>query len=58
MVPPGFADAAKKLGVSETQLMQAMDDAGGPNADLAKVAKTLGVTDAELKAALPERPKR
>ena len=57
MVPPGFADAAKKLGVSEAQLMQAMDDAGGPNADLAKVAKTLGVTDAELKAALPERPK-
>ncbi|MBU3018095.1 YHYH protein [Paraglaciecola agarilytica] len=58
MVPPGFADAAKKLGVSETQLMQAMDDAGGPQADLAKVAKALNVTEAELKVALPERPKR
>ncbi|KPZ59108.1 YHYH protein [Pseudoalteromonas sp. P1-7a] len=58
MSPPGFGEAAKKLGVSEKALMQAMQNAGGPNADLTIVAKTLNVTQAQLKAALPEKPKR
>ncbi|ABG40341.1 hypothetical protein Patl_1820 [Paraglaciecola sp. T6c] len=56
MAPPGFDKAAEKLGVTQAQLMQAMDDAGGPQADLAKVAKALNVSEAKLKAALPERP--
>lgn len=58
MAPPGFDKAAEKLGVTQAQLMQAMDEAGGPQADLAKVAKALNVTEAELKAALPQRPNR
>ncbi|TMO70812.1 hypothetical protein CWC17_18230 [Pseudoalteromonas sp. S3785] len=58
MSPPGFAEAAKKLGVSEKALMQAMQNAGGPNADLTIVARTLNVTPAQLKTALPEKPKR
>jgi hypothetical protein len=52
---PNFADAAKKLGVTEKALEQAIQDAGGPQADLAKVAKTLNVSEAALKAALPAR---
>ncbi|CAM2960527.1 hypothetical protein CWB60_08035 [Pseudoalteromonas sp. S327] len=58
MSPPGFAEAANKLGVSEKVLMQAMQKAGGPNADLTVVAKALNVTPEQLKAALPEKPKR
>lgn len=52
---PNFAAAAKKLGVTEKALEQAMQDAGGPQADLAKVAKTLNVSEEALKAALPAR---
>jgi YHYH protein len=52
---PNFADAAKKLGVTEKALEQALQDAGGPQADLAKVAKTLNVSETALKAALPPR---
>ena len=58
MSPPGFAEAANKLGVSEEVLMQAMQKAGGPNADLTVVAKALNVPLEQLKAALPEKPKR
>ena len=57
-MPPGFADAAKKLGVSESLFMDTLKDAGGPQADLAVVAEKLGVTEAALKAVLPKRPKR
>jgi YHYH protein len=53
---PNFADAAKKLGVTEQALEQAMQDAGGPQADLAQVAKTLNVSEAALKEALPPPP--
>ncbi len=52
---PNFADAAKKLGVSEDALTQAMKDAGGPRANLAEVAKTLNVSEEALKEALPAR---
>ncbi|MGJ8646898.1 MAG: YHYH protein [Marinomonas colpomeniae] len=56
--PPGFDDAAEKLGISTEALLNAMQEAGGPRADLANVAKALGITEAELKAALPEPPGR
>jgi hypothetical protein len=52
---PNFADAAKKLGVTEKALEQAMQDAGGPQGDLAEVAKALNVSEKALKAALPAR---
>ena len=56
--PPDFSDAATKLGVSETDLQNAMRGAGGPRADLAEVAKTLGVTEDALRDALPPPPQR
>jgi YHYH protein len=52
---PNFANAAKKLGVTEQALEQAIQDAGGPQADLADVAKTLKVSEDALKRALPAR---
>ncbi len=56
--PPGFDEAAETLGISTDELFQAMQNAGGPRADLTEVAQALGISEAELKAALPERPKR
>ena len=58
MVPPGFEQAAEKLGVSQQKLMQVMRDAGGPEADMAVVADKLKVSEAALKSALPQRPER
>lgn len=57
-MPPGFEEAAATLGVTADALFTALNDAGGPNADLAEVAATLGISEAELKAALPEPPPR
>ncbi len=54
-MPPGFEEAAAELGVSAEALMQAMDAAGGPNADLDVVAEALGVSVEELRTALPPR---
>jgi hypothetical protein len=56
MLPPGFDKAAEKLGITSEVLMQAMGDAGGPQADLAEVADTLGISESELKAVLPKQP--
>jgi len=42
--PPGFADAAKKLGVTEEALMNAVREHGGPRLNFADAAKALGVT--------------
>ncbi len=53
-----LSDAATKLGVTEEALEKAMKDSGGPPPNLAKVAETLGVSEADLKAALPAPPKR
>jgi hypothetical protein len=53
---PNFADAAKKLGVTEKALEQAIQDAGGSQADLAQVAKILNVSEVSLKEALLPRP--
>lgn len=55
-MPPGFQQAAAKLNVSVEALMQALDDAGGPNADLAVAAERLGVGTATLRDALPRPP--
>ncbi|UOA32793.1 hypothetical protein DSM110093_02597 [Sulfitobacter sp. DSM 110093] len=55
-LPPGFDEAAASLGVTAEALMQAIDDAGGREADLAEVAETLGVDDAALRDALPTPP--
>jgi YHYH protein len=54
--PPNFSDAARKLGVAENALRQAIQDAGGRDADLAKVARSLNVSEAALRAALPRPP--
>lgn len=54
--PPGFDEAAAKLGISTDELLKAMEAAGGPRADLNEVAKTLGVTLEALEAALPPKP--
>jgi YHYH protein len=54
--PPNFSDAARRLGVTENALRQAIEDAGGRDADLAKVAKSLNVSEAALMAALPRPP--
>jgi YHYH protein len=53
--PPNFAEIAKKLGVTEKALQQAIQDAGGREADFAKVAKSLNVREDALKTALPAR---
>ena len=54
--PPGFGEAAIKLHITEKALMTAMQAAGGPRADLSKVADSLGVSIYALKEALPKRP--
>lgn len=47
---PDLAAAAKKLGITETQLRNAFNNTLPP--DFTAAAKTLGITEAELKAAL------
>ena len=56
--PPGFDLAAEKLGVSTEELFSAMEAAGGRNANLTEVAKSLGVSEDALKSALPQRPNK
>ena len=57
-LPPGFDEAAEKLGITAEELFSAMEKAGGRNADLAVAAKSLGISEEALKAALPQRPAR
>ncbi|QCB47053.1 YHYH protein [Hydrogenophaga sp. PAMC20947] len=54
--PPGFDAAAKRLGVSQTDLLSAVRKNGGRQLDTAAAAKDLGVTEAALNAALPRPP--
>ncbi|WP_299655204.1 YHYH protein [uncultured Jannaschia sp.] len=54
--PPGFEEAAATLGIETEALMRAMQEAGGPNADLTQVAAVLGVAEAALRAVLLARP--
>ena len=56
-MPPGFEDAAKTLGVTPEALLHAMDEAGGPRADLAAAAAALGIDEATLRDALPRPPR-
>jgi hypothetical protein len=53
--PPDMTDVAVTLGVDGDTLMQVLQDAGGRDADLAAVAKTLGVSEEDLRAAMPAR---
>lgn len=55
-MPPGFDAAAETLGVTGEALMQAINDAGGREANLADVAATLGVDEGALRNALPTPP--
>ncbi|WP_405402716.1 YHYH protein [Paracoccus sp. Ld10] len=54
-MPPGFDAAAETLGVDPETLFEALNAAGGPEADLSEVAATLGVTEDALRTALPAR---
>ena len=47
---PDLAAAAKKLGITETQLKDAFNNTMPP--DFTAAAKKLGITEASLKAAL------
>ncbi len=53
--PPGLEQAAETLGVSVEALMNALG-APGQRPDFVATAKALGVTEAELRDALPARP--
>lgn len=55
--PPGFAEAAKTLGVSEQALMNAVRENGGRRLDFAAAAEALGVSEEALRAALPPPPR-
>ncbi len=56
-LPPGFDEAAQKLGVNAQDLLTALHDAGAPNQlDISQAADALGVTENALRAALPKRP--
>ena len=55
-VPPGFDATAATFGVTTDALMQAMNDAGGREADLSNVAASLGVDETALRDALPAPP--
>lgn len=57
-LPPGFAQAATSLGVTEEALMRAVQGAGGRNLDFDKAAAALGVSTDALRAALPPPPPR
>lgn len=57
-MPPGFSEAAKRLGTTEQALMEALESNGGREADLSAVAADLGVSEEALKAALPKPPGR
>ena len=54
--PPGFAEAASKLGVTEAELFQAVQSNGGPRVDIDAAAAELGVTSDALREALPPPP--
>ncbi|MCF2869656.1 YHYH protein [Octadecabacter sp. G9-8] len=50
---PDFSAIAQRLGVEESALANAIEAAGGRDADLGAVAATLGVDENALRAALP-----
>ena len=54
-VPPGFAEAAKALGVSVAELLRAL---GPPPPDFEAAAATLGIAVEALRAVIPPPPSR
>jgi|TARA_R110001606_G_scaffold123332_6_gene256538 hypothetical protein len=50
---PGFDEAAASLGVSTQTLMAALGAPRGGRPDLAAAAARLGITESELRVALP-----
>ncbi len=56
--PPGFEQAARQLGVSVEVLMRALGDPRGGRPDLAAAARTLGVSEHQLRTVLPPPPPR
>lgn len=56
--PPGFDEAAGKLGVTATELLQALISSGQDRPDLAVAAETLGVSEDALTEALPQPPRQ
>ena len=56
--PPGFAEAAQKLDVTEEAFFKAMTDAGGKHADIKEVADALGVTEEKIRSVLPKPPSK
>lgn len=54
--PPGFDDAATKLGIPVETLFEAVQAAGGRDANMNAVAATLGISPDDLVTALPQRP--
>lgn len=56
-MPPGMEEAARTLGVSAEDLMQALGGGGpGQAPDLSAAAETLGLSEQALRDALPRRP--
>ncbi|MFT2091576.1 YHYH protein [Paraglaciecola sp. 2405UD69-4] len=55
--PPGFEEAAKKLGITANQLFKVVEKNGGRKLDISAAAKELGISEAALKAALPKPPR-
>jgi len=51
--PPDMTQAAATLGIDADMLVQTLEAAGGPGADLAAVAQTLGVSEDDLRAVMP-----
>jgi hypothetical protein len=51
--PPNLSEAAEALGIDADILLEALSAAGGPDADLSAVAKTLNVSEEALRAAFP-----
>ena len=57
-LPPGFDEAAVKLGLSSKALMDALGNLEGGRPDLAAAAKKLDISETELRAILPPPPGR
>jgi hypothetical protein len=55
--PPNFAEVANKLGVSEAEFTQAIENNGGRHLDISAAATALGVSEADLRSALPPKPR-
>ncbi|WP_289027966.1 YHYH protein [uncultured Paraglaciecola sp.] len=55
--PPGFEQAANKLGITASELFKVVKKNGGRKLNISAAAKELGISEAALKAALPQPPR-